>query len=108
MLRFIELRNTMEAAEQAFDTALDANAPQATIRKLEKAAAAAQNAYAKELNEGRRLKAQYDAIGDEDGTGVVNAGDTYDLAIYGDARFSSTEYWQCAIDSYQLMLDSAC
>lgn len=106
MLNIIELRKAMEAAEAAFDAALEADAPRATIRKLEKAMAAAQAAYAKEREDAQNLKAEYEAMGDENGIGETNAGDTFDRATYGDVRHSSTEYWRCAIDSFVMYVNA--
>lgn len=107
MLKITELRNAMLAAEQAFDAALEADAPRATERKLEKAMAAAQSAYHKELDDARTLQTVYESMGDENGSGAANAGDTFDRDTYGDDRHKSTEYWRCAIDSVNVARDFA-
>jgi hypothetical protein len=103
MLKITELRNAMHAAEQASDAAMSAEAPRATLRKLEKAMHAAQSAYYKELDEASKLRAQYYAMPDDGGRGFANAGDTFDRATHGNDRHISTEFWRCAIVTVQMM-----
>jgi hypothetical protein len=107
MLKITELRNAMEAAALALDAAMEADAPRATERKLEKAATTARTAYYAEFDKARELQAQYEAMPDDDANGSTNAGDTFPHSDHGNERFNSTEYWRCAIDSAQMMNDEA-
>jgi hypothetical protein len=105
MLKIAQLRNVLHAAEQAYEDAIVGDAPAAEVRKLEKAMRIAHDVYAAEQAHAAELKAKYEAMGDDRGVGECNAGDTL-VPEYGDACFRSSEYWQLAIDSYQLMLDT--
>ena len=97
MLKITELRNAMNAAEASAEAAEFYGDAERVYLKAHKS-------YYAELDAGRALKAQYEAMGDECGSGICNAGDTYGPE-YGDIRFSSTEFWQCAIDTVQMMYD---
>jgi hypothetical protein len=107
MLKITELRNKLEAAEQAVDAAYIADESPAAIVKAEKAAAAVRAAYYAELDAATKLEALYHAMPDDAAHGSTNAGDTFTHDTYGDDRFKSTEYWRCAIDSAQMMNDEA-
>ena len=102
MLKITELHKAMNDAEVVADAALG------TVKSsvAEQTLYNARVAYYAEFDAARSLKAQYEAMGDEDGAGVVNAGDTFDKE-YGDDRFISTEYWNCAIGTVQVMRDCA-
>lgn len=63
---------------------------------------AAWGAYDAEKAAAMALKAKYESMGDVDGAGVCNAGDTF-----GGEADNSVEYWKCAVDSVQLLRDFA-
>jgi hypothetical protein len=109
MLKITELRNAMEAAALALAAEYAACPSHATPRELEleKLAAAARAAYYAEFDKARALRAQYEAMPDDDANGSTNAGDTFPHSDHGNERFNSTEYWRCAIDSAQMMNDEA-
>lgn len=79
------------------------NAPRtnAALRACD-AAEAAEDVERRKAN---ALKAKFHKRGDTTcGSGLCNAGDTFGGHI--DSEYS-TEYWQCAIDSVQMMIDCA-
>lgn len=98
ILKVTELRLAMIRAEAIAD--------QAGLRgEAEVAYTEAMNAYLAEKDAAKALKTQYYAMGDDDCSGLTNAGDTFDKEL-GDDRFMSTEYWNCAIATVQLLRDS--
>lgn len=96
MLKIAELKLLAEAAEAEPFT-------DATEKAVFAASDAAWVAYWKEGDEALALKARYEAMGDEDGEGEVNAGDTFGPE-HGDIRFKSTEFWNCAIGTVEMGL----
>jgi glucose-6-phosphate 1-dehydrogenase len=101
MLKIQELKINAEKALSALD-AFDVDSwedrQSSKYQKLLAESVRANTAYFNEQDEAHRLFRQYEKMNDG-GTGAVNAGDTYTNAKYGDIRFRSTEYWQCAINS---------
>ncbi len=63
-------------------------------------------AYYVEYNKAMALKAEYEAMNDEDGNGICNAGDTF--CNGSDIVYISVEYWRCAIDTVQMLRDCNC
>lgn len=91
MLKIAELKQAVKAAEAYLDNAVDAQFDVAK-EALERAEAA----YYAEYDVAQSLKKEYEAMGDDEMSGVTNAGDT----ITDENRFISTEYWKLAIDSF--------
>lgn len=66
---------------------------------------AAWDAYDAERAKAMALKAEYEALGDAEGQGICNAGDTFGDG--SDIVFISSEYWKCAVDTVQMLRDFA-
>lgn len=105
MLKITELKAKLAAANAEFDAAVKADKTWNSPRTL-KAEADYLNAEAAEAAEyykAQELKKVFYERGDTTtGAGECNARDTF--GGHADSELS-TEYWQCAIDSVQFMLD---
>lgn len=105
MLKITELKIALSAAEAALNEAIkaDPGLNSAESRAIEAAYDAAVSAEADEFYKARDLKKKFEERGDTTtGAGECNARDTH--GGHADSEYS-TEFWQCAIDSVQLMLD---